>query len=362
MKFFNLFIVIFASTLLFSNDKSKADDFISKEISFTNGETSLSGTLTVPDTNKIYPAVILVTGSGQQNRDEEIFGFKLFKIIADSLTKQGIAVLRYDDRGIGQSKGDFKTATTYDFAQDALAGINQLAKFEFIDKNNIGILGHSEGGAIAEIIAAEHPETIRFIVLMSGPCISGADVILSQIKIINQASGKSEKEVEEAIASQKGLYKLMKENKSEAEIKSYLKEITIKAVEQLPEDKKKYITDIDKYATMQAEVASKQVNTPWFKYFINYEPAKDLAKIKCRIIALFGEKDTQVVPEMNSKELENVMSEAHNNNYIIKIFPMANHLYQSAETGLVSEYSNLKKEFVPGFTDFIINQIKLSVK
>jgi uncharacterized protein len=354
-------LLITAITALTINNL-KANNFISKEITFNNGENVFSGTLTVPDTLKKYPAVLLVTGSGLQNRDEEIFGFKIFKMIADTLTSRGIAVLRYDDRGFGKSKGNVKIATTYDFAQDALAGIKELAKFDYIDKNNIGIFGHSEGGAISNIIASQYPQLVKFIIMMSGPALSGTDIVLSQIEIINRNNAATDAEVEDALNTQKSLFKLLKENKTNDEIKDFLKGVYLKAYYKLPDEKKKYISDTNQFATSQAELGVKQVCTPWFKYFINYEPYNDLINIKCRIIAIFGEKDTQVEPKLNSQSFEKAMKDSKNNNYIMRIFPNANHLYQSAVNGSVAEYSTLAKEFVPGFLDFIVEQIKISTK
>ncbi len=359
LKYKYIFIVLMLS---FAINTVKTKGFIEKEIIFNNGETILSGTLSIPDTIKVYPAVVLVTGSGQQTRDEEIAGFKLFRVISDSLTSKGIAVLRYDDRGIGKSKGDLKTATTYDFAQDALAGAKELTKLKYIDRNNIGILGHSEGGAIANIIASENPQLIKFIVIMAGPTISGGEIILSQIKVVNKSNGASDEQITIAVDSQKGLYKLLGENASEDKLKAYLTDVNLKAYDGMPEEKKKYVTDKEQFAKMQADMAVKKINTPWFKYFISYNPAKDIKNVKCRIIAMFGEKDTQVEATSNSQAFENIMKENKNKNYIMKIFPSANHLFQTANTGLVNEYSKLPAQFVPGFLDFIAEQILFSVK
>lgn len=362
MKLIYAMLILAVSLFTLNTNITYAEDFVSKDLTFNNGETILAATLTIPDTLKAYPTVVMATGSGQQNRDEEIYGFKIFKIIAEHLTKNGFAVLRIDDRGAGKSKGDLKNATTHDFAMDVLAGIKEISKYNYIDTKNLGVFGHSEGGAIATIIANENPEMLKFIVLMAGPVINCGDIIISQIRIINKSAGKTDKEIEESIASQKTIYKMLQENKSNDEIKEFLILMNLKAVDQMSEEQRKTITDKNTFAKGQAEMIFKQISSPWFKYFIQYTAADYLPNLKCRVIGIFGEKDTQVPADVNTQELEKVMKLKNNSNYTIKIFPEANHLFQKAVSGLGSEYFTLPKEFVPGFLDYIVEQVKAAVK
>lgn len=335
-----------------------------KEVEFHNGEVKLAGTLSIPETAGPCPAVIMITGSGQQNRDEEIFGFKIFKLISDHFVKNGIAVLRYDDRGVGGSTGNPSISTMYDFAGDARAGIELLKQNNKIDNNRIGILGHSEGGAIAPYIASRD-DKIAFIIMMAGPAVSGDSTTNAQIKIMNRHMGKSEEEIKEIIIFQNMMYDEVKKDSADHDWEALEKElakITVKAIKALPKEKQQGITDFEKFASFQAKMQLAAVKTPWYKAYLSYHPADDLQKLQIPVLALYGELDSQVLPEMNSKYLIQALEKAGNEKYKLKIFPKANHLFQEAQTGMADEYPKLKKEFVPGFLDTLSEWIKESAK
>ena len=343
--------------IIVSNAKAA---IIEQEVEFYNGSIKLGGTLTLPDTIGKYPALVMVTGSGQQNRDEEIFGFKIFKIIAEYLTNNGLAVLRFDDRGVGKSKNKRKTvdtATTYDFAQDAYAGVKLLKSHKNINVKQIGVFGHSEGGIIAAMLAADYPKDIAFIISMAGPSIPGSKIINYQIASANKESGISDSGIQVALKYQNLIYQALEANKSVEELTDILYKSNYAMIEFMPKEQTASITNKEEYAKAMATISVKQVVSPWFKYFVLFDPAPKICKIECPTLALFGEKDTQVPPELN---VEPYRSEFKGREQLLtlKIIPSANHLFQKANTGLGSEYSNLNKEFAPEFLETILKWLK----
>lgn len=330
--------------------------YIEEEVSFTNGDIKLAGTLSYPSKDGNFPAVVLITGSGAQNRDEEIVGFKLFGKIADYLTRNGIAVLRCDDRGVGGSTGNISESTTEDFASDVLAGVEYLKTKPNIDKNRIGLLGHSEGGIVAPIAASQSNE-VKFIILMSGPGVSGEKVINYQIKKIMQAEGAPDSVIERECNNNSTIISAFKKNMPTEDFKKILREQAELEINRLSDEDKKNLTDIN--VTIESTTAQKlmQMDNNWFRFFVNYDPGPTLQSVSCPVLVLFGGKDTQVALEQNREPIENNLKLGGNNKFETVVFPDANHLYQNAGTGGISEYAKLKKEFVPGFLEKITSWI-----
>ncbi len=314
--------------------------YVSKDITFKNtlANIQLAGTLTIPDTLNRYPAVILITGSGPENRNEEVFGHKPFLVLADYLTRQGFAVLRYDDRGVGKSQGKFSTATTFDFALDAESALKFLKNQPYINPDKIGLIGHSEGGIIAYIVAAEKSAQVDFIVSLAGPSIPGDSLLVAQATAILQASGASAKKIQGERKLQEELFRVLKTqpNDDSAQVK----------MENIFRDFYKDST-IDN--SIRANINSQIYNmlSPWFRKFISLDPGLYIAAVKCPVLALFGSKDLQVPAEINSQVLEHILKDNGNNNYKIDILPGLNHLFQHAETGLPSEYPKIEETFAP---------------
>ncbi len=341
----------------FHLDKIKpSDTFIEKpklpyreeEISFTNGENTFAGTLTIPETGGKHPAVILITGSGAQNRDEEIMGFKPFKIIADHLSRYGIAVLRYDDRGFGESKGKtVNESTTMDFATDVEKAFAYLKGRSDIDASKIGLLGHSEGGVVAPMVASRNKD-IAFIILMAGTAVKGEDVMNEQKKLIMQLAGATPQEIEKSINHSKDLFKALRTGKGMEQVKQELKEevlaMAAKDTAQKPKTKKEE-EQLD--AALDAQLKSYQ--SPWMRYFIDLNPQPFLEKVTCPVLILFGELDVQVSAKQNEIPMRNALNKAGNKDVTIHILPKANHLFMTAKTGNIDEYGMLKHEFVAGF-------------
>jgi dienelactone hydrolase len=248
----------------------------------------------------------------------------------------------------------------YDFAADAQAGIELLRKEPKIDKNKIGIFGHSEGGMIAPYIASGD-SGIAFIILMSGPAITGDSIVNYQILASNKQAGLSGELINEALSLQNKIYDEIKKpflsqkwDSVEAEFIAF----TVKSLKALPEDKRQGITDFEQFAKYQMQAQLKAVKTPWFKEFISYKPIETLKKVKCPVLALFGELDFQVPAKPNTEALQNFIEQTGTKNIDMKTFPKANHLFQESVTGMMDEYAILKKEFVPGFSDYIVEWIK----
>jgi pimeloyl-ACP methyl ester carboxylesterase len=326
-----------------SQEPSKPYPYYSEEVTFQNGNANitLAGTLTLPQREGNFPAVILISGSGPQNRDEELLGHKPFLVISDYLTRNGIAVLRYDDRGVAQSKGDFKTATTVDFASDVESAIAFLKTRKEINKSKIGLIGHSEGGIIAPMVAAKL-KVVNFIVLLAGTGIRGDKLLLLQQEAIAKASGTSDEAIQRnREINTKAFEMVFKSASTEAlkrDLEKYLKETSVNN----PSVNKGGMTD-EQFIALQIA----QVTSPWMQYFIKYDPAPTLEKVKCPVLAVNGEKDLQVPPKVNLPAIEKALKAGGNKQVTIKEFPGLNHLFQECKTGAPAEYAEIDQTFSP---------------
>ncbi len=318
-----------------------------EEVEFKNGDIKLAGTLTLPRKKGKHPAVIMITGSGPQNRDEELFGMKPFRVIADHFTRKGIAVLRYDDRGVGGSTGDISESTTIDFADDVLSAVQFLKNRNDINFEQIGMCGHSEGGIVAPA-AAVKSDDVAFIILIAGTGRTGEDIIHAQSELISRASGLSEERIRKNIEANKKFFGLARKNAPKEEFQKLFKIVAAEQMQgQPPRD------NMDAAVEAQFKSQYKRISSPWFKFFLDYDPAETLEKVKCPVLMVFGGKDLQVPAEMNEKAMVKALKKGGNSDYKVKTFPDANHLFQKAVTGNTSEYNTLPKEFLPGFLEFI---------
>jgi pimeloyl-ACP methyl ester carboxylesterase len=315
--------------------------YYSEEVTFENikDTISLAGTLTLPKKEGgDYPVVILISGSGTQNRDSELLGHKPFLLISDYFTKKGIAVLRFDDRGVALSKGNFKTATTLDFASDVESAIAYLKTRKDINKNKIGLVGHSEGGIIAPIVASKTKD-VKFIVLLAGTGISGNQLLLLQQELIAKVSGVPKLEIEKNRIINSKLFEMViksNDNKSlKTDLVNYLTESFINTNPKNNVD--------EKFVSGQVN----QLTSPWMQYFIKHNPAIILEKVKCSVLAVNGEKDLQVPPKENLNAIKNALEKGGNNKSTIIEFPNLNHLFQECKTGSPSEYAEIEQTFSP---------------
>jgi len=302
-----------------------------EEVSYENrvqGDT-LAGTLTIPQGKRPFTAVLLITGSGPQDRDESLMGHKPFLVLSDWLTRHGIEVLRVDDRGVGKSTGVFGTATTADFATDVEAGVAFLKTRPEVNPKKIGLIGHSEGGIIAPMVAARNPE-VAFIVMMAGSGVPGDQILVEQRKLIAEADGESKEDAEKDAVKEKVVLALVVKEKDSADLEKDLKA-------KLSEDVKE----------PQLGTQVKALTSPWFRYFLAYDPGPALRQVKCPVLALGGEKDLQVPPQQNLPVIRKALEEGGNQHFEVVELPSLNHLLQTAKTGSPLEYGTIEETIAP---------------
>ena len=341
--------------LLRPQEPEKPYPYNEENVVFDNKKAGikLAGTLTFPSSKGKFPAVILVTGSGQQDRDETIGGHKPFWIIADYLTRNGIAVLRIDDRGIGGSTGNFNRSTTGDFSEDALAGITFLKSRREIDPKKTGIIGHSEGGIVAPL-AASISTDVAFIVSMAGPFVNFGDVVIDQILIQQKQMGRSDDDLELDRNWRMKIYSLTRESTDSVTAAKKLWDL----YSGLTEDEIKRLN----WPRGRHEAQISQVLSPWWRYALTLDNKAVLMKVNCPVLALYGELDQQVNPDNNIPVIEEILKAGSNKNITVKEFPGLNHLFQTANTGSEYEYIRIEETISPqvlrAITDWILKQAR----
>jgi pimeloyl-ACP methyl ester carboxylesterase len=306
------------------------------ELTFANAKAgaSLSGTLTLPRGSTPFPAAILLAGSGPLDRDAADSGHRPFLVLADYLTRKGIAVLRYDKRGVGKSSGDYDRATTADFASDAEAALAFLKSRKDIDARKIGIIGHSEGGVIAPMIASRSSD-VAWIVLLAGPATKGAETLILQSDLIARAAGMTDEQVAKSLDFDRQAYMLVRQEKDRAVLEHKLGDL-IKVSGLGP--------------AMPPAMLQRQIHwtsSPWFHYFLDYDPELALQKTKCPVLALSGEKDLQVPPKENLPLLRKALEDGGNKDSQVVEFPGLNHLFQHCYMGLPAESRAIEETFAP---------------
>ena len=325
-------------------------------VRFTNetGGFELEGTLTVPASQGTFPVAILISGSGPQDRDESLMGHKPFWVLSDYLTRQGIAVLRYDDRGVGNSGGDFSTATTLDFVTDVEAAIQFLRTRSDIDSQSIGLIGHSEGGLIAPIVAQEEANSVSFVVMLAGPARRGKEILLSQSTQMAHLQGMPPFMVEKMKAVNDRLYDVVLDIED-------IELLKIKLRNELREIRKELtpmeITGLGLIEERDDQIVG-QLGNPWMQQFMGLDPQRYLKQVKSPVLSLIGEKDRQVIAIENSGLIERVLEASGNTDYTVKTLPGLNHLFQQADTGLPNEYATIEETFSEQAMEMITNWIK----
>jgi len=318
--------------------------YVSEEVRFRNPKAGveLAGTFTKPTKGGPFRTVILISGSGPQDRDESLFGHRPFLVLADYLTRREIAVLRYDDRGFGKSTGDFQSATTADFASDALAAVEYLKSRKDVDQKRIGLAGHSEGALVASM-ASSASKDVAFTVLLASPGMNGEDLLVLQGRALAKAEGADEEWIKKNTAVQKRCFKAVKETADPAMVEAKLRNILHDWTTGLNEDEKKAYGLSE--AAIDAQV--KQMISPWFRFFLTTDPAPALQKVTCPVLALWGKKDLQVPPNENVPLVEAALKRGGNKRVVVKVLNNLNHLFQTSGTGSLSEYSRSEETFSP---------------
>jgi uncharacterized protein len=303
---------------------------------------TLAGTLTIPEGRGPFPAVILISGSGAQDRDETIFQHRPFLVLADSLTRRKVAVLRVDDRGVGGSSGSVSNSTSEDFAGDVQAGIALLKSRPDIDGRKIGLIGHSEGGIIAPIVAARSRD-VAFIVLLAGTGLPGEEILTMQGQLMLKAMGASDKDLDKQKNMQQRFFEIMKTETDARKAGVAIRQEVKKLIDELSSEDRKKAGDVDSLA----ETESKKLESPWFRFFLFFDPRPTLAKVQCPVLALNGEKDLQVPPKENLDEIAKAIKKGGNTRVTTKQLPGLNHLFQTCKTGAVSEYAQIEETLAP---------------
>ena len=303
-------------------------------IEHPDGHT-LGGTLTIPPGAGPFAAAVMITGSGPQDRDETIFGHKPFLVIADYLARNGIAVLRCDDRGTAKSTGTFEGATTADFATDALAAMQYLAAVEGIDARRVGLIGHSEGGVIAPMVGGL-TDDVGFMVLLAGTGVPGDELLLVQAELVAKAAGADEKVMAATRAQQQCLFELVRQGLDEEQLQQALRPVVEGQLEMAG------LEGESLHDAVEAQMT--QFLSPWMRYFITYDPRPALMRVKCPVLALNGTVDLQVYHDQNLPEILKAIN-AGGGDVTIRRYEGLNHLFQPSETGALSEYATIETTF-----------------
>lgn len=328
--------------------------YVAEEVSFKNqaAGVTLAGTLTRPKGKGKFPVAVLITGSGPEDRDEAIFGHKPFLVLADYLTRSGIATLRYDDRGAGKSTGEFAKATSRDFAADVEAAVAYLKTRKDINLKQIGLIGHSEGGIIAPMVATEYPG-IAFVVLMAGPGVNGEEIIYRQSALIAKVQGEADSSIAQQDSLQRRVFAIIKRNLDSAATAIELNRLADEA------DSLTRALGQQTDSTLKLAIAQqmKSVQSPWFRFFLTYDPRPALLKLTCPVLAVYGGKDLQVDPAQNMPVLEDAFKTSKHADWLVKELPGLNHLFQTARTGGVNEYAQIEETMSPAALELIGNWV-----
>jgi alpha-beta hydrolase superfamily lysophospholipase len=336
--------------------------YLSKDYIYEGSETKLTygATLTYPNESSTFPVLILITGSGKQDRDETILDHKPFYVLADFLTKNGYAVLRVDDRGIGKSSGDFQQSTSADFALDVAEHIRFVKSLPMINQKKIGLLGHSEGGLIAPLVAAEN-SSVSFLVLLAGPGIPIIDLMGQQNEAILTSVGMPQTAIDTYIPLYKNLLKTLSREQDLQQGIQQAKEITLDWFNASDKEMVKVTTGIQTPDEIDAFVKnmSKELSSKWWQFFANYLPARALQKVKCPVLAINGGSDIQVLADANLNGIEKELAKAGNKRVTIKKFEGLNHLFQKCNMCTVAEYGELETTIEPEVLAFLLAWLKM---
>ena len=318
-------------------------NYRAEEVTFTNKKegNTLAGTLTIPEGDGPFPALVLVSGSGQQNRDEELMNHRPFWVIADYLSRRGVAVLRYDDRGMGGSTGEVLNATSMDFSYDAEAAFDFLRNRKEINASRVGVLGHSEGGIINFMVAERRPE-VAFLVSLAGPAVNGVEVLKEQQAAILRAQGMTEEMVKFSGNANAQMFEIIEASNDREEADTLLRQL-LKGWG---------------YNEELTEQTVGQMASPWMYYFLKYDPTEAIVKTNCPALLLNGSKDLQVLASQNLPAYEKIIAEHGKTNLTLQEMPDLNHLFQHCESGSPTEYVEIEETISPEVLEMIVEFVK----
>lgn len=326
-----------------------------KEVTYENPKAKIrfAGTLTIPEGLGPFPAVLLLSGSGPEDRDEAVFGHRPFLVLSDYLTRRGIAVLRVDDRGVGGSTGSLSGATMNDLVDDALCGVEYLRGRDGIDPRRIGLIGHSEGGMVGPAAALRSNGAVSFLVLLAAPGVPGDSLILMQSAALQRASGVPEAEIarDQGLASK--IYATLKAPGDSATVAPIVRDLLVQIFAPMTDEQARAAGGRDKIVANQLRV----LLSPWYRFFLAYDPRPALTQVRCPVLAVNGEKDRQVPVRENLAGIEAALRAGGNPDATIRALPRLNHLFQTCELGTVAEYATLDETFAPAALDTLGNWI-----
>ena len=333
-------------------------DYAIEEVTFPGGAegVELAGTLTLPDAPGPHPVVVTMSGSGASDRDEAlkpINALKPFAVLADALTSEGVGVLRFDDRGVGESTGQFDGATVEDFASDAGAAVDYLLSRDDVDPERIGLFGHSEGGLYAAMLGATHPG-VAYIGMMAPGVVDGVSLIVAQNEALQQAEGESEEVVEAVVAYTEEVMPVARDGDVDA-VEAIATDFYRELYDSLDEAEQAVLGERETFAANTGARDTELYTSDWFRSFLAYDPTVDWRQVVVPVLAVFAGKDVQVLAEQNAPALAQALAEAGNEDVEIVTLEDANHLFQAAETGAFSEYTRLEPEFIDGFVETIVD-------
>ena len=333
------------------------------DVIFESGDIALAGTLTLPAGAGPHPALVTITGSGPQDRDNahpSIPDYRPFAWLAEHLQELGVAVLRFDERGVGESQGAFEGATSADFALDAEAAMRFLREHRAIDPDRVGLLGHSEGSLIAAMIAAHNPD-VAFVISLAGSSVDGFTLMRNQIENLAFSQAPSEAFAELIVQAEIRAMELTMAEDWEA-LEEHLFEAYRAQFEMLPEEARPPADQIEPLALQTAQTeAEGRYRDPWFRYFLRHDPGQDWRRVTVPVLALFAEHDLQVDAELNREPLARALERAGNDAASIVTLGRANHLFLEIETGGVLEYPDLEMAFAPGFLELVGEWLEVNV-
>ena len=337
---------------LHPQEPKKPYPYLAEEVRFVNptdGDT-LAGTLTMPTTPGPHRAVVMITGSGPQSRDEPIMNHRPFLVWADALTRLGIAVLRYDDRGVGASTGNFNEARTADLARDVEAAVDYLRSRKEIDNQRIGLIGHSEGGMIAPIVAVSRPKDVSFIVLLAAPGLRGDSILVLQNEVISRRSHTPDSIREATVQLNRSLFALLVPPTTDEEaLRQSLAEVLRGAFFDGPLAPPMPHEQVELAINQEMEM----LTAPWMRDFLRYDPAPMLSRVQCPVLAVQGSEDVQVPAAANLPIVEKALTLHGNKEVTVKEFPGLNHMLQHCQTCLPDEYGEIRETVSPEVLQFV---------
>lgn len=337
---------------LHPQEPKKPYPYLAEEVRFVNptdGDT-LAGTLTMPTTPGPHRAVVMITGSGPQSRDEPVMNHRPFLVWADALTRLGIAVLRYDDRGVGASTGNFNEARTADLARDVEAAVDYLRSRKEIDNQRIGLIGHSEGGMIAPIVAVSRPKDVSFIVLLAAPGLRGDSILVMQNEIISRRSHTPDSIREATAQLNRSLFALLVPPTTDEEaLRQSLAEVLRGAFFDGPLAPPMPHEQVE----LAINQEMKMLTAPWMRDFLRYDPAPMLSRVQCPVLAVQGSEDVQVPAAANLPIVEKALTLHGNKEVTVKEFPGLNHMLQHCQTCLPDEYGEIRETVSPEVLQFV---------